>query len=60
MKISEELKNARQVLGLTQKQFAKKLGVPHRSVQDWIYEKRIPKPMTQKGLILRIKELLDE
>jgi len=45
---------------LTQPEFAKKLGVPHRSVQDWLYGRRIPKPLTQEGIRSRLKKMLDE
>ena len=60
MAISDELKAAREKLGLTQPEFAKKLGVPHRSVQDWIYGKRTPKPLTQEGIRYRLREMLNE
>ena len=60
MAISDELKAAREKLGLTQPEFAKKLGVPHRSVQDWLYGRRIPKPLTQEGIRSRLKKMLDE
>jgi len=60
MKISDELKEARAKLGLTQPEFAEKLGAPYRSYQDWLYEKRTPKPITQVGIRARLKELLDE
>jgi hypothetical protein len=42
-KAMNEIKKLRAELGLTQKKFGEKFGIPIRTVQDWEYEKREPR-----------------
>ena len=37
------IKELRNELGLSQAKFAKKFGIPLRTLQDWEYEKRVPR-----------------
>lgn len=39
-----KIKELRNGLGLSQPKFAAKFGIPLRTVQDWEYEKREPRP----------------
>lgn len=39
-----EIRQLRKDLGLTQAKFAAKFGIPLRTIQDWEYEKREPRP----------------
>ena len=50
---SDTIKKKRKELGLTQKDFAKKLGVSYRTYQDWENNKHQPTDMT-KDLILEM------
>ena len=42
-KAMNEIKKLRAELGLTQKKFGEKFGIPIRTVQDWEYENREPR-----------------
>lgn len=52
--MSEELKNklkaAREKLGLTQKAFAEKIGVPYRTLVGWENDQRTPRGLALKAL----------
>lgn len=52
--MSEELKNklkqAREKLGLTQQQFAEKIGVPYPTLFSWEQNKRTPRGFALKAL----------
>lgn len=43
-KAMNEIRQLRKDLGLTQAKFAAKFGIPLRTIQDWEYEKREPRP----------------
>ena len=42
-KAMNRIKELRNELGLSQAKFAKKFGIPLRTLQDWEYEKRVPR-----------------
>lgn len=52
--MSEELKNklklAREKLGLTQQQFAEKIGAHPKALREWEQNKRTPRGFTLKAL----------
>jgi DNA-binding XRE family transcriptional regulator len=54
--ISKLVKNLRAQLGLTQEQFAQKVGVTYSTVNHWENGKRMPQPF----LARRLLELKDE
>ena len=57
--IPKLVKELRERLGLTQEQFAQKVGVTYGSVNHWENGKRRPQPFLVRRL-LEIKEELDE
>lgn len=57
MKIKNEVKELRLFLGLTQAQFAKRIGVSESAVKQWESGRCFPSPSNMKQIIL-LKELL--
>lgn len=62
--MSEELKNklkaAREKLGLTQKQFAEKIGVPYRTLVSWENDQRTPRGFALTALMEKLDAILSE
>ncbi|MBI2191319.1 MAG: helix-turn-helix transcriptional regulator [Planctomycetes bacterium] len=57
--IPKLIKELRERLGLTQEQFAQKVGVTFSSVNHWENDKRTPQPFLVRRLV-EMKEELDE
>jgi DNA-binding transcriptional regulator YiaG len=53
---SEEIREAREALGLTQTEFGEMLHVTLKTVQDWEYGRRKMLKITQKFLQKKLKE----
>lgn len=60
--MSKELKNklkaAREKSGLTQKQFAEKIGVPYRTLVSWENDQRTPRGLALKALNAALDAIL--
>lgn len=60
--MSEELKNklkaAREQLGLTQRQFAERLGVPYQTFVQWEQDQRTPRGFALRALEERLDAIL--
>jgi DNA-binding transcriptional regulator YiaG len=55
--ISKMIKAIRDELGLTQEQFAHKLGVSFSTVNEWENNKRKPSPLAMRQIEILIKEI---
>lgn len=56
-KFADRLKKARTKAGMTQTEIAKVLGVTGERISEWERERRTPKPLTQEGILARLKKL---
>ena len=55
--ISQQIRNLRTSLGLTQEQFAAKLGVTFPTINRWENKKTRPSPLAQKQIDKILKKL---
>jgi DNA-binding transcriptional regulator YiaG len=55
--ITKRIKDLRLKLGLTQEQFAQKIGVSFSTVNGWENGKRKPSPLAMKQIELLIQEI---
>jgi DNA-binding transcriptional regulator YiaG len=46
--------------GWTREEAAAKLGVSHRTLQEWEQGRRVPSEMAQRGVFARIKEIEEQ
>ena len=54
MTFAQKLRQSRDRLGMTQKEFAEMLGVSKSSVEKWEAKGRQPLPVMQEGIFARI------
>jgi len=54
-RFAERIKKIQQISNLSLKDFAKSLGVPEKTVQNWLYGISYPKPEILEKLVLQFK-----
>lgn len=54
---SDELRVFIRMSGLSQRAFAESIGIPLRTLEDWLARKRTPNDFTQKAVLARASEL---
>lgn len=60
MSFSEELKQLRQQLGLSQQKLGEILEISRNTIRDWELENRTPPAYVQKLLIKELKRMLEK